>query len=1258
MRFFFVYCKKEKLNIRYYIFVLALMASTATCYAQEGNIEFVENKGQWDSRVNFRGEMSTGAFFLQKTGFTVLLHNPSDLQKLTTAHHGPAPASGGAPGGDQGGKEKVPVAAASTSPGKPGNDGGGSGGGGQTGDVLIHSHAYRMTFAGASDAVTILPDKPAPGYDNFFIGNDPSKWTKECKIYQGVTYKDIYPNIDVRYYTDEGQLKYEIIVHPGGNVDQIAMQYEGASGLEIRKGQLIVKTSVGDVKELAPVTFQFDERGRTAVKSRFSIRDGNTVRFKVAEYDTRATLIIDPTLVFCTFTGSKVSNWGFTATPGPGGAFFAGGIVFGASFPWNTGVLQPRYGGGQFDVGIMKLNTTGSAKVYATYLGGGDSESPHSMISDAYGNLVVLGRSYSTDFPYKTKEGSGGAADMFVALLDASGSTLTGCMRIGGSGNDCVNMGDQLRSRNEKADSLVRNYGDDSRSEVVLDASNNILIAASTQSSSPGGLFPIRGSVFQPNYGGGGQDAVVVKIDPLCNHIIWSSFLGGSGNDAAFVLKANPLNGDIYVAGATTSKNLPGNKAGVMQAAYGGGLCDGFVSVISSDGQQQKRSSYFGTGAADAIYGIQFDRNGFPYIMGTTNGAWPTTQNVQFINPGAKQFISKLKNDLSGYIFSTTFGTPNSKLPNISPVAFLVDRCENLYVSGWGGWIIGQETDPYGLSGTIGMPVSPDAIKKLTDNRDFYFIVIKKNASALLYATFYGQDDNSSSISEHVDGGTSRYDQFGIIYQAVCANCNGNTSKPFPTTVGSWSPRNGAGANGCNLAAIKIAFNFAGVAAGMRASVNGRLNDTTGCVPMDAVFEDTIRNAKSYIWNFGEAGGADTATTSPVVTHLYMTPGTYRVMMVAIDSNSCNIRDTVYRMVSGRTDKAILDFSNVKKGDCLSLNYEFTNLSSQVPGAKPLDNNSLVWQFSDKPAPLIPAGLAGSSIDHQFSSPGTYLVKLILVDDGYCNSPDTLTKTLRVSPIARAQFITPPVGCAPYLASFDNTSLGGLDFLWDFGDPGSGAANTSTSPVPTHLYENPGPYSIKLTVFDNTTCNKVHDTTISILVSPKPTAGYTFSPSPPVSNTPIVFSNSSSGAVKYLWDFGDGDTLMTTTADTIQHLYKFTDSFNVCLVAFNQYDCTDTVCHTVATLINPLLDMPNAFTPGRFGQNGYFKVTGFGITRLSFKIFNRWGQMVFQSTDQNIGWDGTYQGVLQPLGVYVYTVEAEFSNGKRANRKGDVTLLR
>jgi gliding motility-associated-like protein len=181
---------------------------------------------------------------------------------------------------------------------------------------------------------------------------------------------------------------------------------------------------------------------------------------------------------------------------------------------------------------------------------------------------------------------------------------------------------------------------------------------------------------------------------------------------------------------------------------------------------------------------------------------------------------------------------------------------------------------------------------------------------------------------------------------------------------------------------------------------------------------------------------------------------------------------------------------------------------------------------------------------------------------------------------------------------------------------------------------------------------------MDIIVSGRPTAGFTFAPAPPVANTPIVFTNNSVGGVQFIWHFGDLDSTAKGNMDTVMHLYNSTDTFDVCLIAINQFGCTDTVCKPVATLINPLLDVPNAFTPGRFGQNGVVKVVGFGITKMLWKIYNRWGQLVYQSNDPYFGWDGTYQGVLQPMDVYGYTLEAEFSNGKHVSKKGDITLVR
>ncbi len=1216
------------------LIVLALSLAVILPVAAQvnySNLEFVENKGQWDSRIVLKGELPNGSFFLQRQGFTVILHNAEDLKNLTDGHRGLArPATDGPSAMSS--KQQHP----SFNPQQPGSTG-------------MRSHAYSVSFQGGNDHIEIIPDKPLPSYNNYFIGNDPKKWASRCQVFQGVTYKNVYPNIDVRYYTDKGSLKYDIIVHPGGDVKQVALRYAGVDKMSIRKNQLTIKTSIGDVQELAPYAYQSGESGREEVNCKYVLGEDNVVRFQVKNHRPNATLVIDPNLVFCTFTGSRASNWGFTATPGPDGTFYAGGIVFGDGFPTQNGPsYQPNFKGGTFDVGIMKFSSNGKLKLYATYIGGGDNETPHSLFSDPQGNLVVLGRTYSGDFPAQTVVGKQGAADMFVIKLTADGSNVIGSMRIGGTGSDCVNIRDQFREDHEVSESLIKNYGDDSRSEVILDGANNIFIAASTQSSATGpDGFPVTAGAFQTTFGGGKQDGVVLKINPNCNSLMWASFLGGSSDDAAFVLKLNPVNGDIYVAGSTASNDFPGNKSGTIQPGYAGGISDAFVAIISNDGSTLKKSTYLGTGGFDAIYGIDFDKKGFPYIMGSTTGDWKVTNNVTFVNAGAKQFVSKLQPDLSAYVYSTTFGNP-APLPNISPVAFLVDRCENVYVSGWGGWLFAQ-ADPYGLSGTFKMPVTANAIQKNTDGRDFYFIVIQKNAASQLYGTFFGQGDGPKSISEHVDGGTSRYDRFGIIYQAICANCGDNSVTPFPTsTAGSvWAWLNGTGGTGCNLAAVKISFNFSGVSADLRSIINGRA-DSSGCVPLNVDLVDTIHIAKSYIWSFDD-GSPDTATISNRVSHVYNNVGTYRVRLIAIDSNSCNVADTVYLNIRGRTDKADLAFLAAKLPPCQSLTYQFTNTST-APPAKPFSPTSFVWDFGDG-SPRQPTGLG--AVTHPYASPGTYNVTLALVDTNYCNYPDSIQKTLRVAPLVKAQFETPSLGCAPYTAFFNNTSLAGQQFFWDFGD-----GSTSTDVNPTHLYADTGTYIVRMTAIDSATCNIIDSTSFTLSVHSKPHAAFTDEPVPPQPNKPTVFFNNSSGADHFKWMFGDGDSTLKNNMDTVIHQYESTGSFLACLIAINQFGCPDTACAPVETIVNPLLDVPNAFTPGRFGQNSTISVRGFGIASLDFRIYNRFGQLVFVSNDKNIAWDGTFNGVPQASGVYAYTLEATFFDGTKTTRKGDITLIR
>ncbi|MDP4215157.1 MAG: PKD domain-containing protein [Bacteroidota bacterium] len=1210
---------------RIFTIISLLTLSAVRLPAQHGGsipLQFVENKGQWGAGIRYRAEMSTGSFYLGKKGFTVLLHDTTDLKRITAFRHGEQ-QRGMAPGG------------------------------------ILHSHAYRVSFQGANEQPEIVADQPLDTYNNYFIGKDPAKWGAHCRVYQGITYKNIYDGIDLRYYTENGGLKYDLIVHPGADPNRIALKYEGQSKLILKKNQVTVQTTVGSVKEWIPRSYQVGQTDRRDVDCKYTISSDNTIKFRIRNYSPDATLVIDPTLVFCSFTGSRSDNWGYTATYDNAGNFYAGGIVLndnngdasGNGYPASPGAFQGSFAGGdaseggppyEYDVAIFKFNSNGTARVFATYLGGRGDEQPHSMVVDNAGNLIVTGRTSSVDFPSNLPNvGPCEGFDLFVTKFTADGSGLIGSRKIGGEGSDGVNFQPKYVLPLGTRD-LRLNYGDDGRSEVILDNANNIYLAGCTQSDS----FPVTPGVFQGK-SGGKQDGILMKFSPDVSNVLFSSYIGGSDIDAAFVLALDPLTNNIYVAGGTESSNFPGvGKGGSVLFPANQGTTDkvdGWVSVVSNDGTNLINSTYIGTSGTDIVYGIDVDRLGFPYITGTTTGTWPIV-NAAFSNPGGKQFIGKMKPDLSGWVYSTAFGKAGFPYPDISITAFLVDRCQNVYVAGWGGGI--DISEGYLNSNTTGLPTTASAIRKTSDGADFYFFVLQKDATSQLYGTFFGQINGN--LGDHVDGGTSRFDKQGIIYEAICANCAGGAAFPVSTNV--VEPQNPVAAfGGCNEAAVKIAFNFAGIAAGLKTNITGR-GDTVGCIPLNAIFQDTIRQAKSYIWDFGD-GTPPLATTNYLEPHTYTAVGTYKVVLTAIDSNSCNTSDTVSLRITARNDPATLDFSYTKVGPCSSTEYQFTNLSG-APAGKPFGSKSFVWSFGDNSAPIT---LGPQDTLHTFLAPGTYNVKLSLIDTNYCNYPDDTVKALYIAQNVKAQFTTPASGCAPYNAVIDNTSIAGQKFYWDFGD---GTVDSVDRTPPPHLYPTPGPYTIRLRVVDSATCNITDATQFSITVSGAPTAAFTYTPSAPVENTPTTFFNTSTGGVKYIWLFGDGSSETKATLDTVIHQYNRTDTFDACLVTINKFGCPDTACRPVAALVHPLLDVPNAFTPGRFGQNGMVKVVGFGITKMDFRIYNRWGQLVFVSSDPGIGWDGTLKGNLQPMDVYAYTLEAEFFDGTHAHKKGDITLIR
>ena len=819
---------------------------------------FIENKGQWEYRVLYKVEMFSASIFLEADRLTYLLMDDNDLADHHHRHHHPNEFTG----------EEPPVDA----------------------------HAFNVQFIGSNPNALKRSSCDLETYRNYYIGNQPEKWASNVGLYRQIDYDGLYENIDFRLYGSEGNVKYDFLVAPNADVNQIKMFYEGADDAFIQDGNLHIVTSVNTLIEQAPYAYQYIDGQEVAVDCRFKL-EGRYVTFEFPEgYDPTQELIIDPVVVFATYTGSTTDNWGFTATFDPEGFMYSAGAAFGGGYPVTMGAFQMSYAGGSgnlaTDIGITKYTPDGSNLVFSTYIGGGfANEMPHSLIVSDNGELVLYGTTGSFNYPttanaYDSSFGGGpsitinsiafpNGSDIIVSRFSSDGASLIGSTFIGGSQQDGLNT------------VLNYNYADQARGEVILDAESNVYVASCTQS----GNFPTTANALFPNYNGGAQDACVFKLNRDLSVLEWSTFLGGTNADAAYSLK---LAGDntLYVCGGTNSASYPAT-IGSYQPNYSGGTHDGFITQIGTDGQSFLASTFLGTSGYDQSYFVELDEEQNVYTVGQTDGNYPV-QSAGFVNENGGHYIHKLTSDLSTTVFSTRFGRGDGD-PDISPTAFLVDTCGQIYVAGWGGQT--NNNAPVSFNSTTnGLTVSDDAHQANTDGSDFYLLVLAEDASDLNYATFFGGNGDN----EHVDGGTSRFDKNGVVYEAVCASCGGSDN--FPTTPGVWSNTNNS--TNCNLGSFKFALTGPEVLFDIDPEID--------CDnPLNVSFINNSVNASSFMWDFGDNNTSE--ETSP--SHTYAEPGVYEVTLVAIGDDGCSITDTSAQ-ITNVFDLPMIEL--VGEGTCLN----------------------------------------------------------------------------------------------------------------------------------------------------------------------------------------------------------------------------------------------------------------------------------------------------------------------------------------------------
>lgn len=892
------------------VIILGALLLVNSLYSQNA---FVENKGQWESQVQFKYTLSGGSLFAEKGGITYNFVNQDDI-KFSKAHH-------------------------NYKNNKTNN--------------FIRFHAYRMTFVNSNNTIPQGSD-PYSDYENYYIGNNLKHWASKVQRYKRITWKEIYKNIDYTLYlNNEGSLQYDFIIKPGGVAEDIRLKYEGQDTLLVdQNGKVVLITSVAKINELQPYAYQLINGEKIKIKCNFLIRN-HLLAFQFPDgYNENYTLYIDPVLVFSSYSGSTTDNWGFTATFDEQENGFSAGIVFNIGYPVSLGAYQVNYAGGEpanpqnpgyygigCDIGIIKYSPDGLQRLWATYLGGATSEElPHSMVCNRNNDLIIMGTTGSSDFPttanayeHNFKGGDStvydniirfsNGIDIFVSRLSSDGTQLIASTLIGGSANDGLNYyGYSMPEGNDTY--LYYNYGDGAKGEVICDPAGNIYVGTCTFSSD----FPTTPGVFGENYNGG-QEGIIFKFDPMLSQLQWSSYFGGSGNDAIYSIDID-ANNDTYIAGGTLSLNIPTTSGVWMPLAPGSGKTNGFVAHINSNATSVLASTYIGSTAYDQVYFVRVDKQKNIYVTGQTKESGTTfIINAAYNTPGAGQFITKLNHSLSSPIWSTTFGT-NIGEPNISFTAFAVDYCNRVYVSGWGrNWNFSPTL------GTNGMQVTPNAYQNQTDGMDFYLMVLSDDASQLEYATFYGELHPAGSSEycghDHVDGGTSRFDKRGNIYESVCASC-GFGCNGFPTypNPGVWSPNNGGIATPtewvCNNALFKFSFALPLTVADFQAP-NVCINNTVS-------FTNTSQLATEYFWNFGDGSTSTDANPS----HTYTQAGTYNVMLIANNPTSCNIADTIIRplvveeLTSQTTDTSLCYGNHVSisisvNGNSLPLTYIWDN---------------------------------------------------------------------------------------------------------------------------------------------------------------------------------------------------------------------------------------------------------------------------------------------------------------------------------------------
>jgi hypothetical protein len=571
-----------------------------------------------------------------------------------------------------------------------------------------------------------------PGRVNYLVGRDPAKWRTGLHTYGEVVYRDLWPGIDLAFRGERGTLKYEFRLAAGADVRDIRLAYRGADRVSLgRDGALGIHTPFGLLRDTRPVSYQVIAGRRLPVESRFVLGGGGAYRFAVGRYDPRRQLVIDPGLVYSTYLGGTGNDQGSGITVDGAGSAYVTGFTASTNFPTTVGAFDASFNGGANDAFVTKLNASGSALVYSTYVGGSGNDQGIGVALDAAGSAYLTGFTASPNFP--TTGGAfdttfnGGANDAFVTKLNAAGSALVYSTFLGGAGNDQgIGIG------------------------IALDGTGGASLTGITASTN----FPTTGGALDTSFNGV-NDAFVTKLNAAGSDLVYSTYLGGTSRDEGLGITVDAPGG-AYVTGLTGGANFP-TSAAAFDTSHNGRL-DVFVTKLNTTGSALAYSTYLGGALDEQGLGISVDGGGSAYVTGITGSTGFPTSSGAFdtsFNGIQDAFVTKLNPAGSGLVYSTYLGGTSTD----QGTGIAIDAAGSAHVTG--------------LTSSASFPTTFGAFDTTLGTIDAFATKLDPAGSMLAYSTYVGGSGDDRGFGIALDSVGNGY-------------VTGRTaSTDFPTTVGA-----------------------------------------------------------------------------------------------------------------------------------------------------------------------------------------------------------------------------------------------------------------------------------------------------------------------------------------------------------------------------------------------------------------------------------------------------------------------------------------